>query len=168
MKRTLLYAGMLTGLCLALAAATMSLSGCSTIGKALNIENPRYSIRDLRPHVNIALPLSASSIDFDFNLSVDNPNSVGLRLDRVDFDMFVNDNPVLTSVSRDPRIEIPARGVGDVRLTSRVGYQQIRNIFQQVTDIIRGERANYSLRGNAYYNTPIGQLKFPVTVYTTR
>jgi LEA14-like dessication related protein len=157
---------MLTGLCIVLSAATLSLSGCSSVAQALNIVNPRYSIRDLRPHVNIALPLSASSIDFDFTLGVDNPNRVALRLDRVDFDMFVNENPILTSVSRDPRIDIPARGLGNVHLTTRVGYENIRSIFREVTDVIQGNRAQYALRGNAYYNTPVGQLKFPVTVGT--
>jgi LEA14-like dessication related protein len=164
MKRTLLYAGALTGLCIVLSAATLSLSGCNSLGQALNIVNPTYSIHDLRPRVNVALPLSASSLDFDFTLGVDNPNPVSLRLDRVDFDMFVNDNPVLTSVSRDPRIDIPARGLGNVHLTTRVGYDQIRTIFREVSDIIQGNRARYSMRGNAYYATPIGQMRFPVTV----
>jgi LEA14-like dessication related protein len=144
-------------LCLLLAAATLTLSGCNTIARNLNIVNPTYSIRDLRPRVNVALPLSASSIDFDLTLGVNNPNPVGLRLNRVDFDMLVNDNPVLTSVSRDPRITIPARGVGDVHMTMRAGYDSLRNIFREVTDLIQGNRARYSLRGNAYYDTPVGR-----------
>jgi len=37
-----------------------------------------------------------------------------------------------------------------------------------VVNVIRGNRARYELRGNAYYNTPIGRMKFPVTVYSTR
>jgi hypothetical protein len=34
--------------------------------------------------------------------------------------------------------------------------------------IVRGERARYEIRGNAYYATPLGRLKFPVTVYSSR
>lgn len=166
MRRSLLYAAILTGICLTLAAITFTLSGCSTIARGLNIENPRYSIRDIRPRVDIAIPLSASSIDFDFTLGVDNPNSVGLRLDRVDFDLLVNDQHVLNSTSTQD-VEIPSRGFGEVRLRSRVGYDNIRSIFRQVTDVINGNRANYALRGTAYYNTPIGALKFPVTVSTS-
>ena len=64
MKRHLIYASLLTGLCLVLAAVALSLSGCSTLAN-LNIVNPSYSLRDIRPHVAIALPLSASSIDLD-------------------------------------------------------------------------------------------------------
>lgn len=165
MKRTLVYASLLTGLCLAL-SATLVLSSCSTLGKALNIVNPTYSIRGIRPHVAIALPLSASSIDLDFDIGVDNPNSVGLNLERIDFDVLVNDNPLLTQVSTPQAIRIPARGLGNVHLKTRVGYQNIRNIWTQVTDLIAGNRATYQIRGNAYYNTPLGQMRFPVTVYS--
>ena len=168
MKRTLVYASLLTATCLVLAFLTLSLSGCGTVARALNIENPRYSIRDIQPRVAIALPLSASSIDFDFTLGVDNPNSVGLRLDRVDFDLVVNDNPVLNSVSNDPRVEIPARGLGTVHLRTRLAYDNARTLFRDIADAVQGNRARYEIRGNAYYDTPIGQMKFPVTVFSTR
>src|SRR6185369_16097877 len=164
MKRTLFIAVILTAACLGLGLLTFSLSGCSSVARALNIVNPSYSIRDIRPRVDIAIPLSASSIDFDFTLGVDNPNSVGLRLDRVDFDLLINDNPVLNSISRDPRIDIPARGIGDVHLTTRVAYNNVRSIFREIADVVQGNRARYQIRGNAYYNTPVGQMRFPVTV----
>lgn len=166
MKRTLVYASLLTGLCLALAAMTLTVTGCSTVQKALNIVNPSYSIRDVRPRVAVALPLSASSIDLEFDVGVDNPNDVGLRLDRLDFDVLINDNPVVSRVISDQGIQIPARGVGNVRLRTRVSYDNIRNIWREVSDLIAGNRARYQIRGNAYYNTPIGQMRFPVTVYS--
>jgi len=168
MKRTLLYASLLAAACFALAFLTLFLSGCSSVAQALNIVNPRYSIRDIQPRVAIALPLSASSIDFDFTLGVDNPNSVGLRLDHVDFDLLVNDNAVLNSVSNDPRVEIPARGLGTVHLRTRLGYENARSLFRDIADAVQGNRAKYEIRGNAYYNTPMGQMRFPVTVFSSR
>jgi LEA14-like dessication related protein len=166
MRRSLTYASILTALCIVLGLATISLSGCSTVAKALNIENPRYTIRDIRPRIDIAIPLSASSIDFDFIVGVENPNSVGLKLDQIDFSLFMNDSRILDSVS-DPHISIPANGTGDVRLRARVGYQSIRSLWGEVTDMVQGNRARYELRGNAYYATPIGRMKFPVTVYSS-
>lgn len=168
MKRTLLYASLLTLACLGLGLLSLSLSGCSTVAKALNIVNPTYSIRDIQPRVALALPLSASSIDFDFTLGVDNPNSVGLRLDHVDFDLLVNDNAVLNSASNDPRVEIPARGLGTIHLRTRLGYDNARTLFRDIADAVQGNRAKYEIRGNAYYNTPIGQMRFPVTVFSSR
>jgi LEA14-like dessication related protein len=158
MKRTLAYATLLTGLCL----STIVLSGCNSLAN-LNIVNPSYSIRDVRPRVNLGIP---PSIDFDLVIGVDNPNPVALRLDRFDFDLLVNNNPVLRNVQSNQGIQIPARGIGDVRLTSRVSYNDIRNIYEEIQNVIQGNRARYEIRGNAYYNTPIGQMRFPVTVYS--
>ena len=151
----------------ALLATALLLSGCAAVRSALNIENPRYSIRDIRPRVDVAIPLSASSIDIDFAIEVDNPNTVGLHLDQIDFNLFINDTRVLDSISQQ-NINIPAQGRGDVNLRTRIGYQNIRSLWGEVVDMVRGQRARYELRGNAYYNTPIGRMKFPVTVYSTR
>ncbi|HVG23352.1 MAG TPA: LEA type 2 family protein [Thermoanaerobaculia bacterium] len=137
------------------------------MGRALNIENPRYSIRDIHPRVDVALPLSASSIDIDFNLEVDNPNSVGLSLSQLDFNLFINDTRVLDSVSRE-QFRIPANGVGQVQLRTRIGYQNVRTLWNEMVDIVRGQRARYELRGTAHYDTPVGRLRFPVTVYSTK
>jgi LEA14-like dessication related protein len=167
MKRNLTLGVLLAIFCIVASVASLLLSGCAAVRSALNIENPRYTIRDIRPRVDVALPLSASSIDIDFALEVDNPNSVGLRLDQIDFNLFINDNPILDSISQQD-INIPANGRGDVRLRTRIGYQNVRSLWSEIVSVIQGNRARYELRGNAYYNTPIGRMKFPVTVYSTR
>ena len=144
---------------LAFASLGLLLSGCSTFAD-LNILNPTYSISDVRPHVRLAIP---PSMDFDLTVGVDNPNRVGLRLDHIDFDLFVNDNQIATGFT-DDRIEIPARGYGDVHLRTHVSYDNLRSIFHEVADLVQGNRANYALRGNAAYDTPVGRLTFPLSV----
>ena len=103
----------------------------------------------------------------DFALEVDNPNSVGLRLDQIDFNLFINNNRVLDSVSQQD-LRIPANGRGDVNLRTRIGYQNVRSLWDEIVNVVRGNRAKYELRGNAYYDTPVGRLKFPVSVYSTQ
>jgi LEA14-like dessication related protein len=105
-------------------------------------------------------------MDFDLTVGVDNPNPVALRLDRFDFDLLINDNPVLRNVQSTQGINIPARGIGDVRVTSHVSYNDIRSIYREIQDVIQGNRARYALRGNAYYDTPVGRMRFPITVYS--
>lgn len=167
MKRTLIYGVVLAGLCVTLAVITLLLSGCSTLAGALNIQNPSYTIRNVQPHVALALPINASTIDFDFTVGIDNPNTVGLNLARLDFGVLVNGNRLVDSVSSD-RINIPARGANDVHLRARVGYQQIPSLFQQIVNVIEGHRADYQIQGNAYFDTPVGQMRFPVSVAVTR
>lgn len=159
MKRTLVYAGLLTGLCIILSIVTLSFSGCSTL-QNLNIINPTYRLVDVTPHVNLGVP---PSMDFDLTVGVDNPNAVALRLDQFDFNLFVNENQVANGVTAD-RISIPARGAGDVRLRTHVSYDNLRTIYREVMDVVQGNRARYEIRGNAAYQTPVGRLTFPVTV----
>ena len=149
-----------------LLVTALCLAGCSSMYRNLRIDNPSYTLRNIRPHVAIALPLSASSIDLDFDVGVDNPNPVEIRLDRLDFDVLINDNPVLTQVHTPQGVHIPARSIGQVHLITRITYRDIRNIWSQVTDLINGNRATYQIRGDAYYDTPIGTMRFPVTVYS--
>jgi LEA14-like dessication related protein len=169
MKRNSLTLGsLLAFLSITAGLAVFLLSGCSTIKSALDIQNPRYSIRNIHPRLDIAIPLSASSVDIDFALEVDNPNRVGLRLDQIDFNLFINDSRVLDSISQQ-NINIPANGRGDVQLRTRIGYQNIRSLWTEIVDIVSGrQRAKYELRGNAYYNTPVGRLRLPVSVFSTR
>ena len=157
MKRTLLYATALTVACFALAVATLSLSGCNT----LNVVNPSYSLRSVNPHLVMGIP---PALDVDFTIGVDNPNPVELRLDHFDFDLLINDNPVLNNVRSDQGVHIPARGLGDVNLRAHVNFANLQSIYRQIIDYIQGNRASYEIRGNAYYDTPIGTMKFPVTV----
>lgn len=150
-----------------IAFIVLAAAGCNTLKNTLNIENPEYSIRDIRPRVSIALPLSASTIDFDMNVEVDNPNQVALRLDRIDFDLLVDGQHVVSGVSRD-QIRIPANGVGDVRLRARVGYREVRSIWREITEAVQGDRARYELKGRVYYDTPLGRLDFPLTIYRSQ
>jgi LEA14-like dessication related protein len=166
MNRSLRFGTLLALTCLA-ATLMLVLSGCAAAMSALDIQNPRYSFRDIRPRVDVAIPLTSSRIDFDFAIDIDNPNRVGLRLDEVDFSLFVNGNRILDSVSQQ-NVRIPANGIGTVHLRTSVGYNSIRTIWTQVADVINGRQANYEIRGNAYYHTPAGRLQFPLTVYSSR
>jgi LEA14-like dessication related protein len=165
MKRTSISATLFPPICIVLAAMSLLLSGCRSlvVGKLVN---PSYSLRGVMPHVAIALPLSASAIDFDITIGVDNPNPVGLHLDWLDFDLAVNDIPILTSVRADQGVNIPAHGVGDVHLRTRVGYANLKTLFRQVADMVQGERPHYAIHGNAYYHTPFGEKRYPVTLYS--
>jgi len=138
-------------------------SGCQSLA---NIENPDYVIRDVRPRVAVAIPFSASTLDLDFDIEVRNPNDVGLRLDRIDFNILINGSRVISGISSQ-NIRIPANGYGNVRLRGQVGYDEIRSLFREVVDLVQGQRADYEVQGDVYYNTPLGQLKFPLTVYSS-
>jgi len=155
MKRKLLFASLATSLCIALA-------GCNTL-RNMNIINPSYSLRSVSPRVNLGIP---PSVDLDFTINVNNPNPVGLRLDYFDFDLLVDNNPILRNIHSVQGLRIPAQGDSDVHLATHVNYDSIRTIYNEIVNVIQGNRATYGIQGNAYYDTPVGQLRFPVTVYS--
>jgi hypothetical protein len=159
MKRSLFLAALLTVLCLGLSLVLLSTAGCSTLAD-LHILNPSYSLVDVAPHVNLSIP---PSMDFDLTVGVDNPNSVGLRLDGLDFALFVNNNRIANGTSFD-RINIPARGVGNVRLRTHVTYDNLKSIYREVVDVVQGNRARYAIEGYATYDTPVGRMTLPVTI----
>lgn len=149
-----------------LAMLPLLTAGCQSLA-GLQIVNPSYFIRQVHPHVSFALPLSASSIDLDFDIGVKNPNRVGLNLERIDFDVLVNESHVVDGVSSD-RVSIPAHGTGEVRLRTSIGYGNLRSLFREVADVIQGDRARYQVQGRAYYRTPLGLLDFPFDVAKSR
>jgi LEA14-like dessication related protein len=145
-------------------AITLIGSGCNTLRDVLEIENPTYRIRSVRPSVDLAIPFSSSTVDLGFTIDVENPNRVALRLDRLDFDIFMNGNRVVQGINNSG-IRIPAQGFGQLQLETRFGYNELGSLFREVVDIVQGNRASYEIRGTAYYDTPVGQLNFPITVY---
>jgi LEA14-like dessication related protein len=156
MKQTSILVTPLIAGCIVLATVT----GCrSLVGR--DIVNPSYKLRSVVPHVAIALPLTASAIDLDFTIVVDNPNGIGLRLEWLDFDLAINDTPILTSVRAEQGVHIPAHGLADVHLRTR-----LKELFRQIADMVQGNRATYAIHGDAYYHTPFGPKRYPLTLYS--
>ena len=187
MKRSLAVALLLTCTCIVLALLSLLTSGCASV---LDIQNHLNDLsrsagdhrhafrRDLDMGVcdgfhthhytgYTLIPLSASSIDFNFNLGVDNPNRISLPVSHLDFDLFADGTHLVSAISRE-RVTIPAHGYGEVPVRARVGYHEIRDVWSSIVDLITGNRAHYRLTGSAYYDTPIGERRFPVSVVTTR
>ena len=162
MKRNLLLAALLAGTCIVLSACLIAISGCSTLAN-LHVINPTYSLRSVEPRVNFTIP---PSVDLNFTVNVNNPNPVGLTLNALDFDLLVNNDAIVRNVHSTQGFQIPARGDNDVHLATHVTYDSIRSIYNEVVNVIQGNRATYGIQGNASYDTPVGRMTFPVSVYS--
>jgi len=162
MKRQLIYGTLLMATCIALSICLIATSGCNTLAN-LHVINPSYQLRSVNPHLNLGIP---PSMDLEFTVNVNNPNPVALTLNYFDFDVLVNNNPILRNVHSVQGFKIRAQGDNDVHLATHVTYDSIRSIYTEVVNMIQGNRASYGIQGNAYYDTPVGQLRFPVNVYS--
>ncbi len=159
MRRPLVLAALLTALCVGLSVLTLSLSGCSALAYR-HLEKPDYRLIDVAAKVNASLP---PSIDLDLTIGVDNPNPVALRLDAFDFVLFADDQRIANGSTTD-RVNIPANGSGDVRLRAHLSYKSLKTIYRDLTEVVQGGRAHYTLEGNATFDTPLGQRTYPVKV----
>lgn len=142
-------------------ASLLSVTGCRSL---LNVENPDYSILRVVPRVALAFPFERSSIDLEFLIEVDNPNDFALNLDRVDFDLFIDRQKVIQGIS-NRQIRVPANGVGEVSISTRLDYASLRGVFREVMEVVRGGDPNYELRGKAHYKTPLGSVALPFQIY---
>ncbi len=136
------------------------LAGCSSL---LDLQQPEYSLRSITTTPRIAIPLQKSTIDLDFNIEIHNPNDLALTMDRIDVDVFLNNQQVTNTISTR-QVRIPANGIGDARLTTSVDYESVRSMFYEIVNAVERGEANYELRGKAWFNTPLGNLSFPITV----
>ena len=50
----------------------------------------------------------------------------------------------------------------------RASATRTQDDLPEIADMVQGNRASYAIHGNAYYDTPFGQLRFPVTLYSSR
>jgi len=99
-------------------------------------------------------------MDLKLAIQVDNPNPINVVLDRLGFDLFVNQSRVFTG-DMPSRITIPAGGTSVIEHTVRLSY--IRTGIAIVRAIKRKE-AYYKLRGRATYDTNYGRFTFPVDI----
>lgn len=141
-------------------SAMLIASGCRSL---LNIQEPDYEILRVVPRVSLAFPLERSTIDLEFLVEIDNPNTFALNLDRIDFDVFIDGREVIQGVS-NREIRVPAQGVGEVVLSTRLTYDSIREIFREVAEVVRGGDADYQLKGKAWYRTRLGNVSLPFEI----
>lgn len=139
------------------------LAGCSSL---LDLQEPEYSLRSITTTPRIAIPLQQSTIDLDFLIEIRNPNDLALTMDRIDLDIFLNNQRVTNTVS-SRQVRIPANGIGDARLRTSVDYESVRSMFNEIVNAVERGEADYELRGRAWFDTPLGDLSFPITVRGT-
>src|SRR6266550_1351356 len=125
MKRQLVFGTLLMATCVALSICLIATSGCNTLAN-LHVINPSYQLRSVNPHLNLGIP---PSMDLEFTVNVNNPNPVALTLNYFDFDVLVNNNPILRNVHSVQGFRIRAQGDNDVHLATHVTYDSIRSIY---------------------------------------
>jgi len=137
-----------------LASILLFLSSCQ-VAERLAIVNCKYSFLNIVPE-----RVGITSMDLKLTIQVNNPNPVNVSLERLGFDLFVNDSRVFTGEMRN-RLIVPA---GETAVIEHIVHLSYLRTGIAIVRAIKRKEAYYFLRGRATYDTKFGRFTFPVKI----
>lgn len=111
-------------------------SGCATLNQLVQKPTVTFHSLDL---VNASLLEST----LKFNFKVNNPNPIGLRTGRLDYDLKINGSP-FTSGHLDRGVSLPAEGTGTLSVPITVAYL---DFLDSIVSLVQNRTATYDLKG---------------------
>ena len=134
------------------------LSGCAEILQLLSqmdVKEPQVNISSVK-----MTGLSFDRVDLLFDISINNPNNVGIKLAGFDYDLLLNDNSFLKGEQSDG-LEIKASGQETVKLPISLNYMNMYNMFSSLKD---RDSINYQLKTGLLFNMPaLGDIRLPIS-----
>ncbi|MBN1755459.1 LEA type 2 family protein [bacterium] len=148
---------------IAITLLTLLLVSCSMLNQVqsrLAIKNCQFRIVSVRDITYNPLQ-DPDLIGFTINMDCRNPNeSIETILDKLSFDLYINEEKTTSAIIND-QIKIGPSKTVAIPVGVKVSIAEASSsIFQAIVD----REANYKIKGNAYFSTPIGELSFPVTI----
>jgi LEA14-like dessication related protein len=124
---------------LILIAGWLMLSACSSV-KGI-VKDPVVHVTEFK-----LTNVSAEGVSIDLGLNVQNPNSVPLKLDEVDYALNVSGEKV-TEGTFDKGVNIPAGGEGTVYIPLKFQFTSVGNLLSGLMN--RSFEKDYELTGSA-------------------
>ena len=127
---------------------------CSQLKELTDIKKPTVSVSDFR-----VTGLSLQDIELTFDLEVDNPNAVALKLASYDFDLQIENNSFVKG-SQPLNTNIEAKGKSLVSVPVSFTYKELYETF---TSIHSKREAAYSFLANVAVEVPVlGLIETPI------
>ncbi len=140
------------------------LTGCAAIKstvKRINIVNCEYRFAGVSPSLEVAFPLKRSSLDIDLRVGVKNPNETAVTFDRMEYDFYIDKQKIFTGI-KDRKVSIEAGKEEIIHLSVNPTYEDLKKGFTKAVEAVRSGGATLKLKGFAFFETPVGRMKFPV------
>lgn len=93
-------------------------------------------------------------------IDVTNPNRIEVVLDRMRFDLYVNDKKIANATSNIKK-KIPSGASAKIEPVVTIDYGQAGTAL---ISMIKNMSARYKVVGTVYFDTPLGTFDFPVTI----
>jgi LEA14-like dessication related protein len=104
--------------------------------------------------------LSLDAVDLLFDLKIENPNRVGVKLAGLDYDLFLDGNSFVKG-NQDKGIEIPSAGAETIQLPVSLRFSDIYKTFENLKE--QGA-SNYQIKCGFSFDVPVlGVVRVPVS-----
>ena len=128
--------------------------GCVQLGALAGVERPTASLEGVRLE-----DVGLEGASFVFDVTVENPNEVGLPLAHLDYKLIRQGAAFLTGEA-PLEGEIPAKGSRTLAIPARVGYRELLGALEGVRP---GEAVPYEAQAGLTVQAPVvGAIRVPM------
>lgn len=104
--------------------------------------------------------LALTYLRLEVIIDVTNPNSIEVVVDRIKFDLYVNDEKI-ANASQNVKTRIPSGESVKIRPLVTLDYSKVQ---LALISAIKKFSATYKVVGTVYFDTAVGSFSFPVTI----
>ena len=128
---------------------------CTALQERLAIKECKFALVSVRPHT-----FTFSNLKVDFDIKVDNPNSVDAVLDKLVYTFFANNTDVFSGTT-GKTVSIKAKKSEQFTTTITLEYNKIG---QALAEAMKLGSAGYRIDARAYISTVLGEISYPVSI----
>lgn len=144
MKRIMLYS---ITLCMVLS--------CTALQERLAIKECKFALVSVKPH-----SFTFSNLKVDFDIKVDNPNSIDAVLDKFVYTFYANNTDVFSGTT-GKTVNIKAKKSETFTTTILLTYS---SVGQALAEAMKLGSAAYRIDARAYVSTILGEISYPVNI----
>lgn len=137
-------------------ALALGCAGCKTLDGLFRKSVKEPQVRFVQLHLR---DLSLESVTMDFEMEIDNPNPVGVTLERLDYDLAI-DGKRFVSGESDRKLRVAAQGSEPVRLPLTLTFAELaEGVALLLSD---RDTVPYRLGVGFGVMTPVGEVRIPI------
>ena len=131
------------------------LSGCSVLRDLSNqVRKPVLSVQNVQ-----VTGYDFNQVELTYDISVDNPNTVSVRMRAYDYTLDINENTLLSG-NRQEEVEIEASGSSIVQVPVVLNFSDVYNLAKSLRD---SDEAQYAFSSSLTFDLPVlGETEVPV------
>ncbi|HEY9899968.1 MAG TPA: LEA type 2 family protein [Pantanalinema sp.] len=147
---------------------TTALAGCSGLSDFITerqaITKAEFSFERVElQHMDVPVVTPNAKADLRVILKVKNPNAVTARLDRLDYEVYMEGHQVGAGAMTED-FSVEAGGSKELPLPVAVPYA---GLPEPTLQAILARRAQFRIKGISHVSTPLGRLDYPFEVEHT-